>query len=1094
MAASPNHEAPARLPDGECNYRDLGLGTTAPTCGCNCFWIDESRHQLVVDVGDIRQTPWCICGHHACFHKDSKRSVAAALRAEKVAKGLNAQAQQATQDSGAVYVQYVRPTQDGRIQLLTSPPPTTPKKSRLADPGLQMHNTPTVIHDLPAKPTNSQQSGPSSQQAQQPRNTVPTQPLFTIPHTRPFSSPRPPAAIQRLDLSRPSSAGSQHLSTSSSQNRWRELPSNGERKCNAGLGLNFTLPSVASSLPSTTNSIQNGDLPDWARLLKEFNERPSSNNASVTGEGQRTSPGAVLQRVPHEMGQRRASLLPPVSTGYTFAYDRITEEQSATEVATPSNRGTPDLRAFENTINDIRESVDRQSSGATAAGPAGHQRSSPPNAFISSVQRLLPHLSAIQEYMASMPHENMEKRLEALENESFHHGSVDDLQTKGENLECHLISIEQKLDENTNAINAMQGDGSSKRRRLLPAGHEGANTSFASNSSALSTSSSTLIAAAIEREETGAKIKDVEERVSQLERTALPSFTHPLEIEVIFLPWGKDLKGIWFSPDNAPAASSALTTQESEEWTQAMNSNQIGPSLHNSGHSGWSSNDIHGWAVSTDEWLCARACAPRSVIYQRLRSRGFVRNIELKNSGARELQSVLKSAFSSFSQHFPLIGIDETSQPLEGSSPFASFLGLRRPLIPLRKIHKSSRLRFLSTSEMLTPAVWTAEFLSSSVIMHAQGGQKRLFVTNPEAYLQHTGDQGSDWTWQKLRELPRFTSPEVQSEAGVGEADAKEACWNYRPTCDPPPSLVSSFSSIVSSHPSRPSAYGSSHAPSQYPFPSFERNRHNQMRDESYMTKAGTSSQAPREYPPITPLSDISLRHRRTASAPTSEHSTTLLANTPTATKRRIISFDSAPHPRVALQLSRRTSGLSIQSGFSSKRRRISRSPEMERSAIAAAQGFTPRRSKEPPSPFYPPSSQGAALPRSQGHAAGGELTAAGPLTARGSYEPLAAYATPYSGGQMLQDEAMAMGEGDTEIDSAVVGDQEEVWEGVTEAEEPERQDEVTDHVETIEISSDNQNSGDFDFEDDSDGGDEDDARTNALDEEAVFDGLQFGY
>ncbi|KAI9685913.1 MAG: hypothetical protein M1822_004191 [Bathelium mastoideum] len=1103
MAASPSHGSPTRLPSGECSYRNLGLGTAALTCGCNRFWVDESRLSFAVEgtgpgaSNDGRQTPWCVCGHHACYHKDWKKSAAETLGIPSTIKTPPGQTSLSSQDSQAVYVQYVRPTQDGRMQLVAGSPIMTPTKPRMGAPEALRHNGMSATRNSPFQSTVPQQSAGASQPVQQSRNTVTTQMLSNVAQTRPFPSPRL-TAIQRLEGSRPSSAGSQRPRASSSQDQRRDLYAAAQKQSNAGLGLNFALPGVAPSLPSTTNSAHGGELPDWARLLKEFNDKPSSNSTSTTAEMQRISPNtALLQRASQQRAQERGQLLPPVATGYTFAYDRVAEEQSATEVATPSIHGTPDLQAFENALNEVRGSVEQQATAA-ATDPPVIQASSNPNAVVSSLQRLLPHLSAIQDYMASMPHESIRHRLDALETGSFNQSHVDQLAERYDIFEGHLIDLQDRVKEQSNQLSDLQAEGSSRQHRLLPAGNEAVNASFASNSSGQSATSSALVVSAIDRQ-TEARINDVEDRVSQLE-TALPSFAHPLEIEVVFLPWGRDLKGLWFSPDNGPGESAAFTTQESEEWTQAINSAPMGPSLHQSGHSGWSSDDIHGWADSTDEWLCARACGPKGIVYQRLRSRGFVRNIELRRSGAREFQSALRSAFVGLSQYFPVIEADEVSQPLGDPSSSTSFLGLRRPFVPLRKLHKSSRLRFLSTSEMLTPAIWTAEFLMSSIIMRAQGGQKRLFITNADAYLQHKDHDGSNWTWQKLRELPRITSPEAPSEAGVGEADAKEACWNHHPNYDPQQSLTSSFSSVRSSHVSRASIRGTPPPTSrQGSQVSLDQKRDEQAQDESALVRLRASSHAHHRYPPITPLTDLSPRHRRTASAPGSEHATALAALTPTTTKRRLISFDSAPHPRSTIQLSRRTSALSVQSGSSYKRRRISGSPEVERNAVAAAQGFTPRRSKEPPSPFYPASSQGLPLPRSQGYA--GDQGAAGPSTTRGSWDTPVAYATPYSGGQARRDGPINTQDVDAEIGSAMVEDQEEAWEGVTEANALEHPTTGADvpHVETIELSSVNQNTDYLDLEDDSNGEEVDDDEEDHNDSgmralEAVFDGRQFGH
>ncbi|KAI9708352.1 MAG: hypothetical protein M1820_004056 [Bogoriella megaspora] len=996
MAASSSHAVEQWLPAGECSYRDLVLGSTAPTCGCNQFWVDEERRLQVLEAAGSKENS----------------SVG-----QKASRAISAKANTATQDNDAIFVQLVRPTKDGRLQLVMGSPTTPPAKQRIS---------PSVTRSTPittataGQPRHGQDgsSGGFDNRGCRGRTTVPTQMLSNHPPGPQFASPRL-SALQRVEHSRPPSSSSFQGGISSSERR-REILADWPKQGNAGLGLNFSLPGVAPSLPSTTNSGHVGELPEWARLLKEFNERSASNPSSIA-EGQRASPNtAFLQRA----SQRRSQILPPMNTGYTFAHG-VAEEQSATEVATSSNLGTPDLRAFGETLEEIKDTIEHET-GQAVAGSQEHRRSPPDNPIASSLQRLIPHLSAIQDYMASMPHESVQQRLDALENNSFNQGPVDELQEKSELNAGYIMELQTRFSEQNEIINFLQSEGGRKRRRLLPSGVDAANTSFGSNSSIQSTTSSALIAAAIDRQETESRLKDVEERLSQLEGTAPPSFAQPLEVEVVFLPWSRDLKGIWYSPDDAPAQSSAYATQESEEWTQALKSNRSVLSVLNSTHSGWSSDDIHDWAASTEEWLCPRACSNNSVIYKRLRSRGFVQNIIFKSNASGEVHTALKTAFAGLANNFPCIATDDSSQQLGESPSTASYIGLRRPLIPLRKVHRSSRLRFLGPSEMVTPAVWTADFLRSSAIMHAKGGQKRLFVTNADAYLQRDNDVSTHWTWQRLRELPRTDSPEANAEAGVGEADAKEACWSYHPSYDAPPSITSSFSSVVSSHRSKADQRETPPPTSEHHSQiSFNHQTTSQPLKPSSISQSQISINPRRRPAPITPLSEYPPYHRRTASAPLTEPSLPFAtAPTPSTThKRRIISFDSAPHPRVALQLSRRTStGLSSASSF--KRRRMSHSPDTERNAISAAQGFTPRRSKEPPSPFYPPNSQGVGL--------------AGPSTAKGAASwgtQGQAYATPFSGARTGM-----LGDGDTEADSLVgggrEGEGEEAWEGVTEADD----------------------------------------------------------
>ncbi|KKF97252.1 hypothetical protein CFO_g377 [Ceratocystis platani] len=100
--------------------------------------------------------------------------------------------------------------------------------------------------------------------------------------------------------------------------------------------------------------------------------------------------------------------------------------------------------------------------------------------------------------------------------------------------------------------------------------------------------------------------------------------------------------------------------------------------------------------------------------------------------------------------------------------------------VPLRKIHKDSRLRFLTPAEMITPAAWDVVFLKS-VLM--KSSQPRLFITQPEAYVQDRIAFDMGWSWQRLRELSRFYSEDSESQE-VGEADALEECWTWNDLLD----------------------------------------------------------------------------------------------------------------------------------------------------------------------------------------------------------------------------------------------------------------------------------------------------------------------
>ncbi|KAI6780938.1 uncharacterized protein J7T54_003080 [Emericellopsis cladophorae] len=130
------------------------------------------------------------------------------------------------------------------------------------------------------------------------------------------------------------------------------------------------------------------------------------------------------------------------------------------------------------------------------------------------------------------------------------------------------------------------------------------------------------------------------------------------------------------------------------------------------------------------------------------------------------------------------------SAPEAPGPPQSQFLGLQSSWIPLRKVHKDSRLRFLTPAEMLNPTVWDVQFLNS-VMMRAS--EPRLFITHPDAYLQDFQSYETGWTWQRVRELTRVYT-ENESSQQVPEADALEDCWAWTDTLDELPGTQTSMS------------------------------------------------------------------------------------------------------------------------------------------------------------------------------------------------------------------------------------------------------------------------------------------------------------
>ena len=236
--------------------------------------------------------------------------------------------------------------------------------------------------------------------------------------------------------------------------------------------------------------------------------------------------------------------------------------------------------------------------------------------------------------------------------------------------------------------------------------------------------------------------------------------------------------------------------------------------------------------------------------------------------------------------------------------------------------------------------------------------------------------------WAAIRQLPaRNADGEIQA-AQVHASIAIEACWSYSQKLDYHSSPHSSFGSQAS-HKSQWSI----------------RSQHSANQDEIV------------DDHPMSPLSEVRPARQRTVSLPSS---TSLQEINPT-TKRRVTSFELQP-----------SSSTHDQNAITSKRRRLSFSPEAERRGV----NFTPRLSREPPSPFQ--SDSNVLDSRSQGN------TSSGRAMPRGT-TPFA-YATPHSNTHVmgLADLVGCIGgDGDTELGTDLAGGEEHVqqieeeWEGV---------------------------------------------------------------
>ncbi|CAK7270550.1 hypothetical protein SEPCBS119000_004146 [Sporothrix epigloea] len=261
----------------------------------------------------------------------------------------------------------------------------------------------------------------------------------------------------------------------------------------------------------------------------------------------------------------------------------------------------------------------------------------------------------------------------------------------------------------------------------------------------------------------------------------------PFMLKVVFLPF--PLKGIWveagqFGPTEAVASAAA-----------AQRSQRSASTGDTDGEDEWKQKTGRSAAPR----LLPRACVPDRDIHCRLRSRGLVQAVSVHGPDAHSLHMAMVAAFSSLLR---IMSSNNTSAVNVGrrrsssTSLVQQFLGLQQPWVPLRKVHKDSRLRLLKCSEMLTPALWDVNFMKAGVIMKA-AGLHRLFVTQPGAYLQNRNAYTHGWSWQRLRELPQ-----AHAELENGARDADESFWAWNSRLDEPPEAsASDFTSFASPSP-----------------------------------------------------------------------------------------------------------------------------------------------------------------------------------------------------------------------------------------------------------------------------------------------------
>lgn len=721
---------------------------------------------------------------------------------------------------------------------------------------------------------------------------------------------------------------------------------------------------------------------------------------------------------------------------------------SASEPATtPNQRGTPDLRALsglDGTFREFKALTGRirqgNSNGPQNEGsrqdlsqgensrqvPVGPPNTLPMNrVYVSDdlgklIQQLMPCLDALSAQLAAVPglataFRKFGKRLEALENASTTSTPSENRVERIDLLDDRLTEVAAQVEDLDSKVHAILDETLTvSSRRQGGADETIATLSFTSHTSLRPASSSAVMAAAMENAEMKRQIVELTSKISEVELLLPPSIQRPWQVEVIMIPWGSRLHGIWAMSDSADGRSGT------GEWTQTQGRNSAALSRTNSFRepekyeSAWDGPSIREWAQGATNWMIPKACGMKSKVYKRLESRGLIRNVEVTGGSARDVEHAIVAEFGDVIRVLNE-NVASTSSDVSRSqnSEFIDVeeemvLGLKAPYIPLRKIHKNPRLRFLTKNEMVSSALWTVEFLTSSVVMKGKDDQRILFVTHRDGYTQPSNGD-SEWTWQRLRELPKVdlaNSTTEESGNTVREADAREACWGWDSRLDPPISVNSSFTS----EPSRESVLSI-------------RNRQ-------------SSGQPVKEEPSGTPeqvtLAEIEPEDRNLPVSPMSNYPPGLRAQNQGKNLMRQVPI-VAINTRTS-QSKRREASRGTVSTVSPLAKRRKMPPSWTNEELPSNRGViwnaTPRES-QPASPFF---SEVAATGESRSQAASGGI-----INSRKG-ETQFAYATPYSGtvpalekrgrGRMIKREM------EVEMNEGGDGHEYEPWKGIQDDEE----------------------------------------------------------
>ncbi|KAI9788901.1 MAG: hypothetical protein M1816_006466 [Peltula sp. TS41687] len=822
-------------PRGPCHFRDLSAGQNPPRCGCQHFLIDRDVRLGDGEYGTGRN-PHCGCGHKANFHEASLPG--SAIGSSQTVKS----------PDRTVPLTSTRPV---LLQLVQHPTHQSKNSGSYLKPESNL-----VSHQRPDG------TAESSNQVRYHQNRTPSRSSRYVDDLA-ILPPIPPECLlssQNLEQGDPIHELRGDISSLEYHGQYGLVRTDAMGIFSPELGIGSRAEHTSTETPM--EGARTHDNLDHLAGSKgdSFAQRPQrpSMGTGRTKSSPGSSRGHISPGFPLEPAQRlvrssagyqnvdrRTVALQttnlPVAARISVARqvtpsNRIPEELclSPTEPATtPSQRGTPDLRAlsgFEASFRKYQAGTGKVRQGVSvegsrqdlSQGESSHQTpvkfsTAAPSKRVQvdedlgkTLQQLMPCLDNLGARMAAVPglatgFQQLGRRLEALENASTTSTPTEARIERLDLFDGRLTHVEAEVDDLDDRVRAILDDSLTvSSRRQGGVDETNATFSFTTDTSLRPGSSSVLMAAAMENAEMKNQIVELATRLSEYELLLPPSVHRPWQIEVVMIPWGPQLQGIWTMADSADGQSGT------GEWTQTQGRNSAALSRANSFgepekyESVWDGPSIKDWAQGATNWMVPKACAMRSKVCKRLESRGLIRAVEVTGGSAKDVE---RAVTAEFDQVIRILNDEVASSSQEDSRSQTSHfideemvMGLQAPYIPLRKVHRNPRLRFLTKNEMVSSALWTVDFLSTSVIMKGKDDQRVLFVTHRDGYTQ-PGNRESEWTWRRLRELPRVDLPNSTTEGGsnpVREADARETCWEWDSRLDPPISVESSFVSQAS--------------------------------------------------------------------------------------------------------------------------------------------------------------------------------------------------------------------------------------------------------------------------------------------------------